>query len=123
MAHTINVTKILDTTNAKHAIFQIFLMSDGVSGELNKFTIIDPVIDLGFSKGTPTLAVVELWFEFIGFNVRLEYGGLTQYPIWVMPSSASDNNICFSEFGGLKDRSGIDGNGKLQITTTGFNVM
>jgi len=120
MAHKITVTNILPGEHRSQ--FHVFLLSDGVSGELSDYVLIDPVADLGINSiGRPAIEMIT--YNFAGFDARVEFdsGLVDDNMIWVLPQ-VGDNHIDFNPWGGLKDKSGIDGTGNLQITTTGFGA-
>ena len=120
MAHKIVITKILPGTYRSQ--FHIFFESDGASGELVDQVLVDPVVDLGL-KSTARLSIQMLTFSFAGFDARIEFdsGLVDDRMLWVLPQN-SDNHVCFDCWGGLKDNSGLDGTGKIQITTKGFGT-
>lgn len=120
MANTVNVTKLQD--GPRHWQFHIYLESDGASGELTDETVIDPVVDMGL-ESSQRLAIQEITYSLSGFACRIEADYLVDGKmIWVM-SDASANTVEFQEkYGGLYDRSEVDGTGKLQLTTTGFTT-
>jgi len=120
MANTVNRKLLLN--GPRDAIMVVFLKSDGVSGELEKATLIDPVVDLGLRAGS-RVSLQYLVHNFVGFNARLEFAsGLVDNNYkWVLPEN-SDHPIDFSVFGGLLDDSTVDGTGELQITTEGFTA-
>ncbi len=101
------------------------MISDGVTGDLVNFTLIDPAFDFDPElKAKPVMTIEEIWYEFAGFTARLQFNYLTKStPIWTCSSQASSHNN-FCGFGGLKDRSNpLDGNGKLTISTNSFTSI
>ena len=118
MAHTVTITKILPGNHRSQ--FHIFIKSDGSSGELSNQVLVDPVIDLGL-KASARPAIELITYNFAGFDARVEFdsGLVDDTMIWVLPENG-DNYIDFNPWGGLKDQSGPDGTGKIQLTTTGF---
>ena len=121
MAHTVAVTKLLE--GPRHVILHAYLKSDGVSEDLTKFTLIDPNSDdLAVPKGsTPSFVVEEIVYDFAGFDASMQFdsGLINDNYIWVLPEGSSER-VDFRPFGGFKDRSGLDGTGKLTITTFGL---
>ena len=119
MAHSIVVTKLVE--GAKDVIFSTYLKCDGTSGEISNYVLIDPKVSL-----TPALSaksrftITELWYDMTGFILRFAFDDLNKFPVWT-PTATGDNHICFDKFGGLKDRSGLDGTGKVLFTTVGFD--
>lgn len=120
MAHSVVITKILPGNHRSQ--FHVFFESDGVSGELTDYVLVDPVADLGL-KSTARLAIEKMTYNFAAFDARVEFdsGLVADKMIWVLPASG-DNHVCFDAWGGLKDQSGLDGTGKIQITTKGFGT-
>ena len=110
MTHSISNTKIAEGPN--HAVFHVVLQSDGSSGELTNYVIVNPVTDLTPTlNGKPTLTIMEIWYEMLDFHLLFSFNSLTPTPVWPLSDSAS-NHICFDKVGGLKDRSPpLDGNG------------
>ena len=120
MANIVNITKILPGNYRSQ--FHIFIESDGASGELTDSVLIDPVADLGLTSSA-RLSIEMVTYNFSGFDARIEFdtGLVADKIIWVLPEG-SDNEIDFNPWGGLKDQSGVDGTGKIQITTNGFTA-
>lgn len=120
MAHTANITKIME--GDRSAVFHVFIQGDGESADLSKLTLIDPFVDLCPKlKRRPCLTITGLWYSLTGFDGRLEFDYLNdETGIWAL-TGGNASEICFDGFGGLKDRSPpLDGTGKLLLTTTGL---
>ena len=120
MANTVLVTKMLD--GERFAVFHVYIESDGATGELDNFVLIDPAADLTPSTGaTPSLTIEHLWYDLSDFDARLDFEYLIENtPVWTL-SGGNGVHMDFSPFGGLKDRSqSLDGTGKLLITTSGL---
>jgi hypothetical protein len=120
MANTVTITKILPGNYRSQ--FHIFLLSDGLSGELSDEVIIDPVADLGIDS-SKRLAIEFITFNLAGFTARVEFdsGLVEDTMLWVLPEQAN-GHVEFDHWGGLIDQSGSDGSGKIQLTTTGFTT-
>lgn len=121
MANTITVTKLVESPSG-NATFHVYLESDGVSGDLTDHVIVDSALDFvpALAKGENMVAW-ETWHELSGFSLQLAFKSLTgKQPIWVLTPVANTNE--FHCFGGLADRTGIDAQGKLVITTKGFTT-
>ncbi len=118
MSNIADVTTLLD--GPRHMIFQVYLESDGYSGELVDEILLDPVDDLGLTSAS-RFTIEEILFHFAGFDATLRYDtGLTdKLNIWVLPEGAA-NYVNLKPFGGFKDVSGVEGTGKLMISTNGF---
>lgn len=117
MAHTINITKLNDGRNV---VVHVYLKCDGVTGEVVDQIIVDPADLTPVKSAAPFLSLDEIWWDFTGFGVRFEYNSIPDTPVWTA-SAGNGNHACFDSFGGLADRSGLDGAGALQITTFGFD--
>ena len=121
MAHTVAVTKLLE--GPRHVILHLYFKSDGISGDLNKFVLIDPHSDdlIKQLDSKPSFVVEEIVYDFAGFDASLQFdsGLINDNYIWVLPEGSSER-VDFRPFGGFKDRSGTDGSGKLTITTFGL---
>lgn len=116
----ITVTKIID--GPRNAVFHVAIEGDG-SGDLTDYVVIDPETDLSPPlKGKPTFTVGGLQYDLSGFDAKLEFDYLASDTlVWAMTGdNYSDVDLCF--FGGLKDRSGIDGQGKLKLSTRGLGA-
>ncbi len=120
MAHTANITKIMD--GERNAVFHIFIQGDGQSADLSKLVLIDPNVDLCPKLGRkPCLSVTELWYDLAGFDGKLEFDYLNdETGIWAL-TQGNGTHQCFDAFGGLKDRSpALDGTGKILLSTFGL---
>ncbi len=122
MAHTANITKILD--GEKHAVFHVFIQGDGQSADFSKLTLIDPNVDLSTKLGRrPCLTVTDLRYDLAGFDAKLEFDYLIdETGIWAL-TQGNGTHQCFDEFGGIKDRSPVDGTGKVMLTTFGLQAV
>ena len=117
MAHTVAVTTLL---SGYKSILHVALISDGASGELADRVLITPA-DLGLTSSA-RLAVESVEYNFAGFDARLEFdsGVVDDNLIWVLSRNLSCHD--FMPYGGLKDPSGLDGTGKIQLSTSGFGT-
>lgn len=118
MANTVAV-KVLEN-GPRNAQVHVYLQSDGVTGDLVSQTLIDPVVTLGMPEGS-RLSLNRIEYNFAGFSAVIEFGSGTVDPNfkWVLTAGANCP-VNFSKWSHIKDDSGLDGNGKLQISTTGF---
>ena len=120
MSNTIAITKTND--GDRHVIVQVFMQADG-SGDESGHVLIDPYEDLSPSlPRKPVFAIQEIWYDVDGFNMTLSFGGLVDVPVWTL-SQGSGNHVRFDRFGGLVDRNGEDGDGKLLLSTVGFDAV
>lgn len=123
MANIIQKRKTLD---GSVVAFHFYLESDGVTGELVDYTLIDPTIDLDppMAPGRD-LTIERIYAELQGFSAKLAFDGGAngQWVAWVVgPGLAIKRD--FKPISGIPDKSGGSGgptaSGKLRITTTGF---
>ncbi len=116
MANIINTKVILD--GSRFLILAIYLKSDG-TGELDGEVIVDPA-DYAMADGQ-RLRLVEVDYSFSGFDGVLEFDTGESEPNfkWVLSESAN-MAVDFCKWGNLIDDSGLDGTGKLLLSTTGF---
>ena len=114
-------TKVL-LNGPRNAVVSVYFRSDGASGELENYTLVDPEVTLGMAKKS-RLMLLHVAYNFAGFDGVLEFasGGVTPNFKWVLSESAN-YPLDLSVFGGLIDDSGLDGQSKLQISTTGFTA-
>lgn len=108
MSNTVQVTTLQD--GSRYAIVHVFVKSDGSEGE-----IIDQVLYTPAGR----LRIDEIWWDFSGFGMRLEYDDIPDEVVWTVSPGAS-NHICFDKIGGLADRSGVDATYRLQFSTYGL---
>jgi len=115
MANTVTITK---TNEGRKATFHIYLRSDGSTGDLDGETIIDPTVDLGLNSDA-RMSVENIIYSLFGFQGRIEFdtGVVEDKMMWLMHGT---DTVDFRPLGDLKDRSGLDGTGKLLLTTTGL---
>ncbi len=112
------ITRIVD--GPRHAVVHAYITPDPEGLELVQALLLDPMVDL--TERTPSLRLVieEVWYSFSKFDARLEFGtgDASENPAWVL--TAPNGYMDFRPFGGLKDFSGLDGTGKVLLTTMGF---
>jgi hypothetical protein len=116
-----NVVEVKQLLNGPSlVILAVYMKSDGATGELVNHTLLDPVVDLGL-KSKHRLRLLQLLHNFAGFDAVISFdkGGVDPNWKWVL-SEGTNHPVDFRPFGNIKDDSGLDGNGKLQISTTGF---
>jgi hypothetical protein len=103
----------------RFAVLAVYLKSDGASGELDSHVLLDPVADLGL-KSSERLRIESVMHSFAGFDGVLAFGGgVDPNWKWVMPAGVGQC-FDFSSFGVIFDDTGMDGNGKLLLSTSGF---
>src|ERR1700682_5435253 len=135
MAHQLVKTIILDSQ--REGVVHYTFISDGFSGELNKQVILDPLTDFNMIpqgnqgmvqttggqpyRQTPTFAVLEMWFSLQQMTGTLQYdNGVNPQTIWLLSSTSPEGHYDFNSFAGVKDRTGVDGTGRIILTTQGF---
>lgn len=103
----------------RNLILAVYLASDGASGDLNKYVLLDPM-DFGFPY-TARFELRRIDYNFAGFDASIEFDSGLPAPTfkWVL-SEGANHPVDFMYCGGVRDTSGQDGTGKLMITTTGF---
>jgi len=114
----LTTTTLLD--GPEHAIIHIYMRSDGV--ELVDEILLDPA---ELNPPCARLAVEQILYDFAGYDARIAFGSglVEQTLIWVLPEGSGSGYRDFKPFGNFVDRSGLDGTGKLLITTTGFQAQ
>lgn len=119
MANTVVITTVNE--GPRNLVLHVYLASDGASGDIVDEVLIDPV-SLGL-PATTRLAIETISYNFAGFNARVEFdsGVVEDNMIWVLSEHNSEAD--FMSIGGLFDRSGIDGTGRVQLTTTGLGSV
>lgn len=120
MANSVEVDIILGgNPGGRNLIFNVFLRSDGVTGELVNYTLMDPV-QLGL-KRTDRFGLYRIDYSLAGFDAIIQFDSGSVVPTrkWSL-AEGSNHPIDFSKIGGVRDDSGLDGSGKLQISTSGF---
>ena len=114
------VTKQILNSGTKKVIMHWYLESDGTDGELQDYVLLDPQVDLALPPDPKMqLSILKIWSGMAVFDVVLKWNALVPTPVWVLTAGA-DASIDFSYFGGLKDYSGVEHDGKLLISTNGF---
>ncbi len=122
MPNTVNVTVLL--AGPRNLVVHVFLQSDGLEGDLQGYPIISPT-DLGYTALQVQSARFELRridYNFSGFDAIVEFNQGTPTPNfkWVLTEGANAP-VDFNHIGGIKDDSGQDGTGALELTTSGFS--
>ena len=149
MANLVSRFKIMD--GPSHITLQVFLQSDGASGELNNFVLLDPNGDVSPPMPNRQAFIIkQVWYEMVGFSAVFSFNALNPYPVWTLTPGASLHHD-WRFFGGLRDYSsmplfpskynpahpsgipqygevdpgtgGVDSDGKLLISTVGFTDL
>lgn len=118
MANTVTVRTLID--GRRHTVVHVHMKSDGVSGELDDFI----VVDVSTLNPVPVnLTVEEIWYDLVGFDARLDFDStLSDKVVWKL-SSGKENHQDFRSFGGVKDNVASGGTGDVQMTTDGFTGL
>ena len=120
MPHTVKITKLND--GPRHVVLHVYVKHDGISPDLIALPILDPTSGISPAQAAePAFTLEQIWFDLDGFNMRLDFDDVVDPPAWTISESAG-NYVDFSCFGGIADRSGLDGTGKLLLSTSGFDA-
>lgn len=115
------ITKKVIMEGSSKLVVQLVLEGDG-EGDLLNYPVLDPTVDF-----TPTLerytqvSVMQIWCSTVWFDVVLGFNALNPTKSWVLARDAGHYHD-FRYFGGLQDRSGTDHDGKLLLSTSGFDT-
>ena len=119
-------TKIIGE-GPSHLTLRVDLLSDA-SGELENYVILSPW-DLTPVEPdpVPSFCILQAWFGMTQFDITLKSGTVVPSVLWTLTRNSS-NHIDFRHFGGLVDKVAYtnplaDTDGKLTISTSGFNVL
>ena len=118
MANKVNATIVND--GAVHLVMHVYIESDGVSGDLSNEILLDP-IDIG-KPASNRFVIERVDYNFSGFSgvIGFESELVDKTLIWTL--NEGNSLADFKLIGGLADRSGIDGSGKIQISTNGLSA-
>lgn len=111
------ITKVVDGTRT--TVLHVYVQGDG-SGDLVNATLADPATLTPPVLQKPCFSILEIDNELITFDVRLSFDSVPDKPVWTLASASSNNTVNFHHMGGLIDRGGLDGTGKLLISTKGL---
>ena len=126
MSHKIVKTAI--KKGSKGTIMHVYLESDGESGELDDYALLDQIGDPDFPETNDfvpsrdpadKLRIMRVWYSSSWFDLELKFDALEKTTPWVLNRDGGGFHD-FSYFGGLKDLSDPERFGKLLITTSGF---
>jgi len=116
MSNKVNITTLLD--GVKYTILHIYIKSDGASGDITKYKIVDPK---DFNMGNAKKFCIEsVSYALSGFSADIVFDeGINGIESVVM----SEGQPFYSDFcmyGGLRDWSGMDGDGCIYLNTYGI---
>lgn len=118
---TTTVTPTIINESAQKLIVQLLIESDGTSGELTNYVVLDPQADFDPPMDASTqLTLVQAWSNNAWFDVAVRANALNPVTLWAFSRDPGDGYMDFRYFGGLKDRSTTDHDGKILISTSGL---
>lgn len=116
-------TKIVGQGDANF-ILHVSLESDGVSGELEDYVLLDPTEFTPALPASPAVRIMTIWYSTVWFDIVLKYGGLAPRAVWTLARDGP-GKFDFTKIGGLSDYSTdppSDRDGKLLISTSDFGT-
>lgn len=118
MANRIDV-KVIES-GPRNVVLHVFMQSDGIAGDVTNYVLLRPS-DIGLPTNT-RFNLRQIDHSLAGFDCILGFdnGLIPTNSKWVLAEGAN-NPLCLDYMGGIKDDSGLDGDGALIISTLGFN--
>lgn len=117
MANTIDKQTIID--GSKKLIVKIFFASDGVTGELSDYVLIDAST---YSPAFTDCTIKMVHSELSGFTAKLIFAGATPANALHIPDyEAHYNSKEIGYFGGIPNNA-VTPTGDILLTTTGFTA-
>jgi hypothetical protein len=116
MANTISRQTIID--GSRQLVVKIYLESDGSSGELTDYVLIDAST---YSPPFTDWKIISLNSNLVGFTAKLKWDATTDVPFATLPDY--DVNYSHQEFDdimGFPNNAGTGRTGDLLISTSGF---
>lgn len=126
MAHKIVKTAL--KRGSKGTLLHVYLESDGESGELEDFELIDQAGDPDFPElnvfeparaASDKMRLWQVWYSSSWFDVELKFDALDKTTPWILTRDGP-GHYCFEHFGGIVDFSDKERFGKLLLSTSGF---
>ena len=121
----VTITKVVE--GDAHLVVRFDMLSDGVSGELINFPVLYPS-DLNPARynNRPAFRIMQVWYGCVWYDVTFKAAGIEPATLWTLARDC-DSHTDFRSFGGLIDpvvytNPTADDDGKLLISTNGFNV-
>jgi hypothetical protein len=115
------ITKRIISEGPSKLIVQVVMEGDG-EGELTNYSLLDPTSDFNPNLESYTqVSLLQVWYSGVWFDVVIGFNALNPTKSWVLARDVS-NYHDFRYFGGLKDTSGVEHDGKLLLSTSGFDV-
>ena len=130
----VSVRKLVE--GASHVVIRVDMLNDDSSGELTQQVILapadcsPPLPASNIYLRQPAFRIMQLWYGCVWFDVVLGMNTLQPKACWVIAKDCDSHND-FRSFGGLVDPIFYepppylqeDSDGKLWISTNGFNVL
>lgn len=115
------ITKKVINEGPSKLVVQVVLEGDG-EGDLLNYPLLDPTTDFNPNLLPYTqVSIMQIWLSAVWFDVVLSFNALNPTKSWVLARDAAHYHD-FRYFGGLKDRAGTDHDGKLLLSTNGFDT-
>jgi len=120
----VTVRKVVE--GQSHLVLRVDMLSDG-TGELADYIILSPMeLNPPIPNDVPAFRIMQAWYGLVHFDVTLKAGTIIPSVLWTIAKDC-DSHTDFRSFGGLIDanvynKPPSDDNGKLTISTSGFNV-
>ena len=120
----VTVRKVVE--GQSHLVLRVDLASDG-TGELKNYVILSPMeLNPPIPNDVPAFRIMQAWYGLVHFDVTLKAGTIIPSVLWTIAKDC-DSHTDFRSFGGLIDanvynKPPSDDNGKLTISTSGFNL-
>lgn len=116
MANTIDATTLID--GSKRRVIHLYIAGDA-SGQETDTVIYDFSADT--QAGTAgDYKVTRIWYQIDNFELKLEFDGATDFPIWKL-SGVTEGDMDWRDFGGIGDNSTTP-TGDVTITTVGLGA-
>lgn len=115
------VTRRVISEGPSKIIISVVLEGDG-EGDLTNYPLLDPTADFNPVLGSYTqVSIMQVWFSSVWFDTVLSFNALNPAKSWVLARDAAHYHD-FRYFGGLKDQAGVEHDGKLLLSTSGFDT-
>jgi hypothetical protein len=116
------ITKNVLSEGPTKIIYQVIIEGDN-QGDVTDYLLVDPVEFMPSNMQSPnlSLSIMQMWASSAWFDVAFKFNGVAKTVSWLHSRDAG-NYYDFRYFGGLKDQSNEDPDGKVLITTSGVEV-
>lgn len=113
-------TKTTLMESSKKIIVHFALEGEPGDTDQKNMVLLDPSQDFDPTTRDLKPTMNQIWSSLMWFDVFITYDNLQPLPAWILARDTS-NYYDFRYFGGIKDRSGIDGTpNRVLISTNGF---